>query len=107
MQLSKKFPKNNLPVKNIAGVLKREIPSLTKDYKVKSLALFGSFIRGEQKKSSDLDLLVEFSKSPSLFTFIGLENYLSDQLGIKVDLVMKDALKPNIGKRILSEMMPV
>lgn len=92
---------------NFTSILKKEMPSLSKGYRVKSLALFGSFIRGEQKKSSDLDVLVEFSKSPSLFTFIGLENYLSDQLGIKVDLVMKDALKPNIGKRILSEMMSV
>lgn len=89
------------------SVLKKEMPSLSKGYGVKSLALFGSYIRGEQKKGSDLDVLVEFSKSPSLFTFIKLENYLGDQLGIKVDLVMKDALKPNIGKHILNEMMPI
>lgn len=92
---------------DFSSILKKEMPLLSRGYRVKSLALFGSFIRGEQKKSSDLDVLVEFSKSPSLFTFIKLENYLGGQLGIKVDLVMKDALKPNIGKQILSEMMPI
>lgn len=101
------MPKNNLHLKNFANGLKKAMPSLIRDYKVRSVALFGSYIRAEQKKGSDLDVLVEFNKSPSLFTFIKLENYLSDQLEIKVDLVMKDALKPNIGKHILSEMMPI
>jgi len=50
-----------------------------------------------------LDLLVTFSQAPSLFKFIELADYLSNFLGIKVDLVMKSSLKPNIGKRILSE----
>lgn len=99
--------KNNLRLKNFVSFLKREMSSLTNSYNVKSLALFGSYIRGEQKKRSDLDVLVEFSKIPSLLTFIKLENYLSDQLGIKVDLVMKDALKRNIGRRILSKILYV
>ena len=99
--------KNDRNITSFVSTLKRKMPLLTKSYKVRSLALFGSYVRGQQKKRSDLDVLVEFSRSPSLFTFIGLENYLSDQLGIKVDLVMKDALKPNIGKHILSEMMSV
>lgn len=63
-----------------------------------TIELFGSFIRNEQQANSDLDILVTFSKAPSLFKFIELEDYLSDLLGIKVDLVMKSALKPNIGK---------
>lgn len=88
-------------------VLKQEMPALTRQYHVKSLGLFGSYVRGEQHKKSDLDLLVEFSKSPSLFKFIRLENYLSDQLGTKVDLVMKDSLKPTIGKHILREAVPI
>jgi len=52
-------------------------------------------------------VLVEFSKNPTIFKFINLENYLSDTLGVKVDLVMKDALKPNIGKHILNEVEAV
>ena len=52
-------------------------------------------------------MLVEFYETPGLLRFIAMENYLSDLLGVKVDLVMKDALKPAIGKRILAEVVPV
>ena len=54
-----------------------------------------------QRRNSDLDILVTFEDEPSLLTFIAIENYLSDLLGVKVDLVMKDSLKPAIGKNIL------
>jgi predicted nucleotidyltransferase len=64
-------------------------------------------VRSEQKKGSDLDILVEFDEAPSFIQFLQLEHYLSDLLGVSVDLVMKDALKPAIGKRILSEVVPV
>ena len=60
-------------------------------------------MRGEQKKDSDLDILVEFNETIDLFEFIQLENYLAEILGCKVDLVMKDALKPRIKDRILRE----
>jgi len=69
--------------------------------------VFGSYVRSEQNMNSDLDLLVTFKEIPSLLTFIAIENYLSDLLGIKVDLVMKDSLKPKIGQRILREAIPV
>ena len=72
-------------------------------YRVHTLEVFGSFVRGEEKADSDLDLLVTFDEVPTLFRFVALENDLSDSLGIKVDLVMKDSLKPNIGKYILEE----
>jgi predicted nucleotidyltransferase len=93
--------KNEL--QNITAKLRKELPKLRSQYHVATIELFGSFIRNEQQANSDLDILVTFSKAPSLFKFIELEDYLSDLLGIKVDLVMKSALKPNIGKRILSE----
>lgn len=83
------------------------LPQLEDRYNVKYIGLFGSYVRGEQTAESDLDILVEFSKTPTLFQFINLENYLSDTLGIKVDLVMKDSLKPNIGKHILNEVRAV
>jgi len=83
------------------------LPQLEDRYNVKYIGLFGSYVRGEQTTESDLDILVEFSKTPTLFQFINLENYLSDTLGIKVDLVMKDSLKPNIGKHILNEVRAV
>ena len=74
-------------------------------YRVKKIGIFGSYVRGEQRKSSDIDVLVEFHEAPSLLKFIDMENYLSEILGIKVDLVMKNSLKPYIGKHILDEVI--
>jgi len=72
-------------------------------FKVEEIGLFGSYVRKEQKKKSDLDVLVSFSETIDLFRFVELENYLSDILGVKVDLVMKDSLKPRLKDRILNE----
>ena len=93
--------KNEL--KNITSKLKEAFPKLKSQYNVTTIEVFGSFVRNEQKENSDLDILVSFSKAPSLFKFIDLEDYLSELLGVKVDLVMKSSLKPNIGKKILAE----
>ncbi len=64
-------------------------------------------MHGRHQKTSDLDILVEFDRAPSLFQFVELQEYLSTELGIKVDLVMKTALRPAIGERILAEVVPV
>jgi predicted nucleotidyltransferase len=69
--------------------------------------VFGSYVRGEARQGSDLDVLVEFEEAPSFFEFIALEDHLSDLLGVKVDLVMKSALKPRIGQEILAEVVSV
>ena len=76
-------------------------------YGVRSLGLFGSVVRGEERSTSDIDILVEFDRAPTFFQFIALEDELSRPLGAKVDLVMKSALKPRIGERILAELLPV
>lgn len=78
---------------------------LEERYKVRELGIFGSYIRQEQTKTSDVDILVEFSETPSLLKFVSLENYLSDSLGVKVDVVHKTGLKPRIGERILAEVV--
>jgi predicted nucleotidyltransferase len=82
-------------------------PFLKERYKVKEIGIFGSYLKGKQRRGSDLDILVEFEKDAEigLLKFINLENFLSDVLGVKVDLVMKSALKPSIGKRILKEVI--
>ncbi len=90
-------------LKNITAKLREELPKLRARFNVATLDIFGSYVRHEQKAASDLDVLVTFSQTPSLFTFIELEDYLSSLLGVKVDLVMKSSLKPHIGQRILSE----
>ena len=87
--------------------LREMLPTLKAQFRVRTLEVFGSFVRGEERADSDLDLLVTFDEVPTLFRFVALENKLSDSLGIKVDLVMKDSLKPNIGKYILEEAKPI
>ena len=87
----------------IKSIIKQHKPELERDYKVKSLAIFGSYARGEQNEESDVDILVEFDKVIDLFKFIELENILSDIVRHKVDLIMKDALKPRIKEGILKE----
>ena len=84
-------------------------PSLKEEFGVASIGVFGSHVRGREKRGSDLDVLVEFDESAdlSLLDFVGLESYLSDVLGVKVDLVEKSALKPRIGKRILEKVANV
>ena len=85
--------------------LVRHKPVLQEQYKVSELGIFGSYVRQEQTETSDVDVLVEFSEIPSLLRFVNLENYLSDNLGVKVDLVHKGGLKPRIGERILKEVV--
>lgn len=87
--------------------LRVHLPELHERYDVHALWLFGSYVRGEQKRGSDLDILVEFDRTPTFFDFVRLERYLSEQLGVKVDLVMKTALKSNIAHHILEEVVPV
>lgn len=87
--------------------LKEHDSELREKYGIKEIGVFGSYMRGEQKKGSDIDILVEFypDAEMDLITFVELEEHLSDLLGIKVDLVMKSALKPRIGKQILKEVV--
>jgi predicted nucleotidyltransferase len=87
----------------IEELLKKNEAILKEKFNVKELGIFGSYVRREQKNKSDVDILVEFYKPPDLFTFIELEDFLTALLGIKVDLVMKSALKPRIKDRILKE----
>lgn len=87
--------------------LRRQLPDLAECFHIRSVGIFGSVVRGEDRPESDLDLLVSFDTTPSLLTFLALERTLSDSLGRKVDLVMRDALKPQIGQRVLAEVVLV
>ena len=88
---------------NIKMLLNDEFLKLSEIYNVQTLEIFGSYSRKEQSKNSDIDLLVTFSVTPSLLKFIALENYLSDLLGKKVDLVMKKSIKQRLRKQILKD----
>ena len=94
-------------VDQIIMKLRETKPVLKEKYKVKTLGVFGSYVRGEQKEGSDLDILVEFQEPVGLFKFMELEEFLGKNTGVKVDLVSKKALKPRIGKYILKEVINV
>jgi len=84
--------------------IRQHMPDLRRDYHVTRLGLFGSFARGEQRRSSDIDLLVDFeSGHKDLINFIRLKFHLEKLLKRDVDLVMRSALKPRLKRRILSE----
>lgn len=80
-------------------------PLLGEQYGVETIGVFGSYTRGEQTQKSDVDILVTFFADAKVgfFKFLELEEFLAKNLGVKVDLVTKDALKPYIKDRILRE----
>jgi predicted nucleotidyltransferase len=94
-------------VEEIKEILKSHKKELESKYGVKEIGIFGSYVKEEQKETSDVDILVEFEKPLGLLEFVGLKNHLSDLLGLNVDLVMRKALKPTIGKRVLGEVVYV
>jgi len=94
-------------IDELRDVLRQQLPLLEQRYGVASPGLFGSYVRRETGPKSDLDVLVRFHRTPGLIRFIELENYLSDLLGVRVDLVMAEALKPGIGQRVLAEVEPI
>ena len=91
------------PKKVILDKLIEEQSLLKKEYQDKTIGIFGSYARDEQTETSDVDVLVEFESPIGFFKFMKLEDYLSEKLGLKVDLVTPDALKPLIKSNILEE----
>jgi len=86
--------------------IKKIKPFLKKEFLIKEIGIFGSYARNEQTAKSDIDILVDFEdEGIGFFKFIDLEDFLNNLTGIKIDLVCKDALKPRIGKQILSEVI--
>lgn len=83
--------------------IKQKILPILQAYGVKRLALFGSYARGQIRKDSDIDILVEITKDISLLDFVGLKQKIEEVLGRSVDLVEYDTLKPLLRERILKE----
>ena len=94
-------------LKEIREILSEHKEVLRRKYKVKEIGIFGSFVRGEQKRTSDMDFLVDFEEVPDLFEFIGVERYLQRILGEKVDLVRKPAVRRELREKILDEVVYV
>ncbi|MCY7409921.1 MAG: nucleotidyltransferase family protein [Chitinophagales bacterium] len=88
-------------------MLKNEMPYLRDHYHVKEAGVFGSNVRGEEQKKSDLNVLITFNRLTSLLMYANLENYLSDKLKVKVDLVMKSGLKKKIRPFVLKDLVSI
>jgi len=91
------------PLEEIKELLTKHKEKIKEKYKVKEIGVFGSYLKGEQKEKSDLDILVDFEEPVSLLGLVKVENYLSELLGIKVDLVPKKDVRPELKEIILNE----
>ncbi len=90
-------------LEEIKAILILYKPFLIERFKIQELGLFGSYVRGEQTKDSDVDILVEFSQVPTLFDLVEIEYLISDKLGLPVDLIDKKSLKAALSEQILNE----
>ncbi len=99
--------KTTKSLEEIKNILKEHKEEVSRKYKVSEIGIFGSFVRGDQKKRSDLDILVEFDEEniPSLLKLIEMERYLQRLLRKKVDLVMKSSIRPELKDIILKEVV--
>ena len=91
----------------IKQILGKHRETLRDEHKIKNIAVFGSYVRGEQKKRSDLDLLAEFNGPIGLLDLIGAEQYLTKILKTKVDLIPKNDVRPELKAKILREAVTV
>jgi len=92
-------------IENMRTILAKHKERLTREYKVKEIGIFGSYVRGEAKRRSDVDILVDFYEIPDLLKFIELEGRLGKILGVKVDLVRKPSIRKELKKAILDEVI--
>ena len=90
-------------LEELKGIIKQNKQELKEKFNVKSIAIFGSYVRGEQNEESDVDIRVEFSE-PVGFLFFHLANFLEKILGANVDLITPDAIKPNRQKYIMEDL---
>jgi predicted nucleotidyltransferase len=92
---------------DILAQLRAMQPALRRRYPIRRMGVFGSYVRGEQREDSDLDVLVELGDGITLLDYAGLQSELTEALGIRVDLANQRTLKPRIGRRILAEVRTV
>ena len=91
----------------IRKTIRQHSSILAERYGVSVVGIFGSYVRGEEKTGSDIDLLAEILKPISLLELVGAEIYLSEVLGLKVDLVPKRSLREELRETILRETVDV
>ncbi|MBF0487756.1 MAG: nucleotidyltransferase family protein [Nitrospirae bacterium] len=89
----------------IKDILNRHSGELREKYKITQLGIFGSYVRGEQRINSDVDILVEIGEPVGLLRFVHIENMMSKLLQTKVDLVSKGGIRPELKERIINEVV--
>lgn len=95
-------------IDDIKKTLVEQRKNIQSTFYVREMGVFGSFIRNEQTKKSDIDILVEFEKGhKDFFNYMRLKDYLEKSLGRRVDLVMKEAIKPGLKDKIFKEVVYV
>lgn len=92
-------------LEEIKKIIHEHSDELIVKYRVKSLGLFGSIVRGQQTKESDIDILVEFNEAVGGFLLLATENFLTSILNQKVDLIPKKAVKGEFEKKILKDLV--
>ncbi|MCK5416104.1 nucleotidyltransferase family protein [Candidatus Parcubacteria bacterium] len=90
-------------LEKVKKIITKNESFVSEKYGAVKFGVFGSVARGEQSKNSDIDMLVEFNKPIGLFKFVELKQFLENEMGTKVDLVTKKALKPLIKNDILNQ----
>jgi predicted nucleotidyltransferase len=95
------------PDNDIRAIIQANKHVIYSRFHVESLSLFGSFSKGEAKVDSDVDILVRYKKTPGIFSFLDLKNYLESILNKPVDLVTEGALKKEMRREILQEAIRV
>lgn len=92
-------------LEEIKQILSERKSWLCETYQITELGIFGSYARGEQTQDSDVDVLIDYEQAPTLFEVVNLRDFLRDLIGLPVDVVTKNGLKPRIREQVLSEVI--
>lgn len=92
----------------IKDILRKDLPNLKRQYHIKNIGVFGSYVKGHQTRSSDIDILVEFEKGyKDFFNYMRLKMHLEEMFSTEVDLVLKEAVRQRLKDRIFGEVVYV
>jgi hypothetical protein len=100
-------PSVELSLETLQTLLKQQEDVFRQRYRITEVGIFGSYARGEQTATSDVDVLVDYEQAPPLSKLVELREYLSDLVGVPVDVVTKRGLKPRIREKVLAEVVYV
>lgn len=94
-----------ISLNNVISTLNLHKSEIFKNYNLKELGIFGSLVRGENNINSDVDMIVDYNITPDLLKYIELENHIEKLLNVKVDLVIKNSIRPELKRDILNEVI--